>query len=192
IVALIKEHRDVGVDLATLPLDDKKTYQLLCKGDTTGVFQMESGGMRKMVTQLRPNRFEDLIAALALFRPGPLDSGMDQDFIKRKHGKEKVVYVHPLMADILKETYGTLVYQEQVMQIARVLAGYSMADADLLRRAMGKKKKAEMDKERDRFRDGAVQQGLSAELATTIFEQMEKFAAYGFNKSHSAAYALIS
>ena len=192
IVQLIAEHRGVTVDLAALPLDDKKTYQLLCKGDTTGVFQMESGGMRKMVTQLRPSRFEDLIAALALFRPGPLDSGMDQDFIKRKHGKEKVVYEHPLLADILKETYGTLVYQEQVMQIARVLAGYSMADADNLRRAMGKKKKEEMDKERDRFRKGAVEQGIKADLATTIFDQMEKFAAYGFNKSHSAAYALIS
>ncbi len=192
IVELIQQHQDKPVDLATLPLDDKKTYQLLCKGDTTGVFQMESGGMRKMVTQLRPSRFEDLIAALALFRPGPLDSGMDQDFIKRKYGKEQVDYDHPLLEEILKETYGTLVYQEQVMQIARVLAGYSMADADNLRRAMGKKKKAEMDKERDRFREGAVEQGIKAELATTIFDQMEKFAAYGFNKSHSAAYALIS
>ncbi len=182
IVELIQQHRAKAVDLATLPLDDRKTYQLLCKGDTTGVFQMESGGMRKMVTQLRPSRFEDLIAALALFRPGPLDSGMDQDFIKRKYGKEKVNYDHPLLEEILKETYGTLVYQEQVMQIARVLAGYSMADADNLRRAMGKKKKEEMDKERDRFRQGAVGQGIKAELATTIFDQMEKFAAYGFNK----------
>jgi DNA polymerase-3 subunit alpha len=191
-VQLVGQHRGERVDLAALPLDDKATYQLLARGDTTGVFQMESGGMRKMVTQLRPSRFEDLIAALALFRPGPLDSGMDQDFIKRKHGKEKVTYEHPLLEDILKETYGTLVYQEQVMQIARVMAGYSMADADNLRRAMGKKKKEEMDKERDRFRQGAHAQGIRPELATTIFEQMEKFAAYGFNKSHSAAYALIS
>ncbi|HEY2387189.1 MAG TPA: DNA polymerase III subunit alpha [Candidatus Binatia bacterium] len=192
IVRLVREDTETTVDLATLPLTDAKTYQLLCKGDTTGVFQMESGGMRKMVTQLRPSCFEDLIAALALFRPGPLESGMDQDFIKRKHGKEKVAYEHPLLESILNETYGTLVYQEQVMQIARVLAGYSMADADNLRRAMGKKKKEEMDKERDRFRKGAVEQGLKADLATTIFDQMEKFAAYGFNKSHSAAYALIS
>ena len=192
IVKLIAETRGETVDLASLPLDDKKTYQLLSKGDTTGVFQMESGGMRKMVAQLRPSRFEDLIAALALFRPGPLDSGMDQDFIKRKQGKQKVSYEHPLLESILKETHGTLVYQEQVMQIARVLAGYSMADADNLRRAIGKKKKEGMDKERDRFRTGAVKQGIRAELATTIFEQMETFAAYGFNKSHSAAYALIS
>src|SRR5205814_10361913 len=116
--------------------------------------------------------------AIALFRPGPLESGMDQDFIKRKHGKSNVEYEHPLLEGILNETYGTLVYQEQVMQIARVLAGYSMADADNLRRAMGKKKKEEMDKERHRFRDGAVQQGLKPDLATTIFDQMEKFAAY--------------
>jgi DNA polymerase-3 subunit alpha len=191
-VAIIRERRGAAVDLAALPLDDPETYRLLSRGDTTGVFQMESGGMRKMITQLRPSRFEDLIAALALFRPGPLDSGMDQDFIKRKHGKQKVTYEHPLLEDILKETYGTLVYQEQVMQIAQVLAGYSLEDADNLRRAMGKKKQAEMDKERDRFREGAVRQGIRPELATAIFEQMEKFAAYGFNKSHSAAYALIS
>jgi len=180
------------LDLATLPLDDPKTYKICAKGDTTGIFQMESGGMRKMISQLRPSRFEDLIAALALFRPGPLDSGMDQDFIKRKHGKEKVTYEHPLLEGILKETYGTLVYQEQVMQIARVMAGYSMEDADNLRRAMGKKKKEVMDKERERFREGAVKQGIKPDLATAIFDQMEKFAAYGFNKSHSAAYALIS
>ncbi len=191
-VAIIRERRRVEIDLANLPLDDAKTYKLLAKGDTIGVFQMESGGMRKMITQLRPSRFEDLIAALALFRPGPLESGMDQDFIKRKHGKEKVKYEHPLLEDILKETYGTLVYQEQVMQIARVLAGYSMADADDLRKAIGKKKVDAMDQQRDRFRDRAVSQGIKAELATTIFDQMAKFAAYGFNKSHSAAYALIS
>jgi DNA polymerase-3 subunit alpha len=180
------------LDLAKLPLDDAKTYKLLAKGDTVGIFQMESGGMRKMITQLRPSRFEDLIAALALFRPGPLDSGMDQDFIKRKHGKEKIVYDHPALEGVLNETYGTMIYQEQVMQIAQKLAGYSLQDADNLRKAMGKKKKEEMDKERDRFQQGAVAQGIKAELATRIFEQMEKFAAYGFNKSHSAAYALIS
>ncbi|MEB2284071.1 MAG: DNA polymerase III subunit alpha [Polyangiaceae bacterium UTPRO1] len=180
------------LDLGKLSLDDAKTYKLLAKGDTVGVFQMESGGMRKMITQLRPSRFEDLIAALALFRPGPLDSGMDQDFIKRKHGKEKITYDHPLLEGVLNETYGTMIYQEQVMQIAQTLAGYSLQDADNLRKAMGKKKKEEMDKERDRFRKGAVAQGIKAELAARIFEQMEKFAAYGFNKSHSAAYALIS
>ena len=193
-VAIIRATRPEGanLDLAALPLDDPKTYKLLAKGDTVGIFQMESGGMRKMITQLRPSRFEDLIAALALFRPGPLDSGMDQDFIKRKHGKEKIVYDHPLLEGVLNETYGTMIYQEQVMQIAQTLAGYSLQDADNLRKAMGKKKKEEMDKERDRFQKGAVGQGIKADLATRIFEQMEKFAAYGFNKSHSAAYALIS
>ena len=192
-VSIIRStHPDLELDLSKLPLDDAKTYKLLSKGDTVGIFQMESGGMRKMITQLRPSRFEDLIAALALFRPGPLDSGMDQDFIKRKHGKEKIVYDHPLLEGILKETYGTMIYQEQVMQIAQVLAGYSLQDADNLRKAMGKKQQEGMDKERDRFRDGAVGQGIKAELATRIFDQMEKFAAYGFNKSHSAAYALIS
>jgi DNA polymerase-3 subunit alpha len=193
-VEIIRERSADGTapDLAALPLDDAATYKLLAKGDTIGVFQMESGGMRKMITQLRPSRFEDLIAALALFRPGPLESGMDQDFIKRKDGKEKVTYEHPSLEGILKETYGTLVYQEQVMQIATTLAGYSLEDADNLRRAMGKKKKYEMDKERDRFRTGAVKQGIARDLATTIFDQMEKFASYGFNKSHSAAYALIS
>jgi DNA polymerase III subunit alpha len=191
-VAMIRERTGAAPDLTQLPLDDAATYRLLAKGDTIGVFQMESGGMRKMITQLRPSRFEDLIAALALFRPGPLDSGMDQDFIKRKHGKERVTYEHPLLEGILNETYGTLVYQEQVMQIAQVLAGYSLEDADNLRRAMGKKKKAEMDKERGSFREGAVRNGIPRDLATSIFDQMEKFAAYGFNKSHSAAYALIS
>ncbi|MCC6848243.1 MAG: DNA polymerase III subunit alpha [Deltaproteobacteria bacterium] len=193
-VAIIRARRPEArdLDLAKLPLDDAKTYKLLAKGDTVGIFQMESGGMRKMITQLRPSRFEDLIAALALFRPGPLDSGMDQDFIKRKHGKEKIVYDHPLLEGVLNETYGTMIYQEQVMQIAQTLAGYSLEDADNLRKAMGKKRPEEMDKERDRFQKGAVGQGIKAELATRIFEQMEKFASYGFNKSHSAAYALIS
>ena len=191
-VSMIKERRGEDLDLATLPLDDAATYKLLAKGDTIGVFQMESGGMRKMITQLRPSRFEDLIAALALFRPGPLDSGMDQDFINRKHGRERTTYEHPLLEGILGETYGTLVYQEQVMQIATTLAGYTLQDADNLRRAMGKKKKSEMDKERTRFSKGAVDQGIKSDLATKIFDQMEKFAAYGFNKSHSAAYALIS
>jgi len=192
VVQRIQAGRGVEVDLSALPLDDKKTYRLIAKGDTVGVFQMESGGMRKLVTQLRPNTFEDIIAVLALFRPGPLDSGMVEQFIKRKHGKEEVRYPHPKLQPILEPTYGVIVYQEQVMQIAQVLAGYSLGDADNLRRAMGKKDPVKMQKERERFIDGAGQQGIAAAKAGEIFDQMETFAMYGFNKSHSAAYALVS
>src|SRR5262249_20799332 len=151
--------------------------------DTVGIFQMESGGMRKLLTQLRPSTFEDIIAVLALFRPGPLDSGMVEQFIKRKHGKEPIKYLHPSLEPILRDTYGVIVYQEQVMQIAQALAGYSLGDADNLRRAMGKKKKSEMDREKERFIAGAVARKVSEALAREIFEQMETFAAYGFNKS---------
>jgi DNA polymerase-3 subunit alpha len=192
IVGRIADSRGTEVDVGRLPLTDRATYRLMAKGDTVGVFQMESGGMRKVLTQLRPNSFEDVIAVLALFRPGPLDSGMVEEFIKRKHGKVPIKYLHPELEPILKETYGVIVYQEQVMQIAQVLAGYSLGDADNLRRAMGKKKKADMDREKERFMAGAVRQKVSRKLAQDIFDQMETFAAYGFNKSHSAAYALIS
>ena len=192
IVRRIREGRGIEVDVATLPLDDKGTYRLVCKGDTVGVFQMESGGMRKLVTQLRPTTFEDIIAVLALFRPGPLDSGMVEQFIKRKHGKEEVKYPHAKLEPILEPTYGVIVYQEQVMQIAQVLAGYSLGDADNLRRAMGKKDAEKMKKERERFIAGAVRQKIPDKQAGEIFDQMETFAQYGFNKSHSAAYALVS
>jgi DNA polymerase-3 subunit alpha len=192
VVRRIGHGRGVDIDLATLALEDKKTYRLIAKGDTVGVFQMESGGMRKLVTQLRPNTFEDIIAVLALFRPGPLDSGMVEQFIKRKHGKEEVKYPHPKLAPILEPTYGVIVYQEQVMQIAQVLAGYSLGDADNLRRAMGKKDPEKMRKERERFIAGAGKQGIADKQAGEIFDQMETFAMYGFNKSHSAAYALLS
>jgi DNA polymerase-3 subunit alpha len=192
IVRRIRDGRGVAVDLAGLALDDRATYRLIAKGDTVGVFQMESGGMRKLVTQLRPSTFEDIVAVLALFRPGPLDSGMVEQFIKRKHGKEPIKYLHPALEPILRDTYGVIVYQEQVMQIAQALAGYSLGDADNLRRAMGKKKKAEMETERQRFITRAVQGRLPEKLAGEIFDQMETFAAYGFNKSHSAAYALVS
>ena len=148
--------------------------------------------MRKLVTQLRPNTFEDIIAVLALFRPGPLDSGMVEQFIKRKHGKEEVKYPHPKLEPILEPTYGVIVYQEQVMQIAQVLAGYSLGDADNLRRAMGKKDAGKMKKERERFIAGAGGQKIAEAKAVEIFDQMETFAQYGFNKSHSAAYALVS
>jgi DNA polymerase-3 subunit alpha len=192
VVRRIAAGRGVTIDLSALPLDDKKTYRLIAKGDTVGVFQMESGGMRKLVAQLRPTTFEDIIAVLALFRPGPLDSGMVEQFIKRKHGKEEVRYPHPRLRPILEPTYGVIVYQEQVMQIAQVLAGYSLGDADNLRRAMGKKDPVKMQKERERFIAGAGQQGIAEKQAGEIFDQMETFAMYGFNKSHSAAYALVS
>ena len=192
VVRRIQAGRGVAIDLATLPLDDKATYRLIAKGDTVGVFQMESGGMRKLVTQLRPTTFEDIIAVLALFRPGPLDSGMVEQFIKRKHGKETVKYPHAKLQPILEPTYGVIVYQEQVMQIAQVLAGYTLGDADNLRRAMSKKDAAKMQKERERFIAGAGRQGIAERQAGEIFDQMETFAMYGFNKSHSAAYALVS
>ena len=192
IVRRVREGRGVDIDVTTLPLDDKATYRLMAKGDAVGVFQMESGGMRKLLTQLRPSTFEEVIAVLALYRPGPLETGMVEEFTKRKHGKAKIEYLHSALEPILRETYGVIVYQEQVMQIAQVLAGYTLGDADNLRRAMGKKKKEEMQKERERFVERAVGNKLSKKLADEIFAQMETFAAYGFNKSHSAAYALVT
>jgi DNA polymerase-3 subunit alpha len=179
--------------VSALPLDDAASYRLLEIADTVGVFQMESGGMRRLLVQLKPSCFADIVAALALYRPGPLDSGMVDEFIKRKHGKEPIRYLHPALEAILGDTYGVIVYQEQVMQIAQALAGYSLGDADDLRRAMGKKKKEVMSLERRRFLDGVERhQTADARLAAEIFDQMETFAAYGFNKSHSAAYALVT
>ena len=180
------------LDINRLELDDKKTYRTLCNGNTTGIFQLESTGIREMTVKIRPNCFEDLVAILALYRPGPLDSGMAEEYIKRKHGKEKIKYLHPLLEPILKDTHGVIVYQEQVMQIAQVLGGYTMGDADILRRAMGKKDPEEMAAQRERFVGGAKQKRIDEKKATEIFDQMETFARYGFNKSHSAAYALVS
>ncbi|HEY7323113.1 MAG TPA: DNA polymerase III subunit alpha [Candidatus Binatia bacterium] len=191
-VKLIEATRGLKVDLEHLPLDDKKTYRLLCNGNTTGVFQLESTGIREMTVKIRPNCFEDLVAILALYRPGPLDSGMAEEYIKRKHGKEKIKYLHPLLEPVLKDTHGVIVYQEQVMQIAQVLGGYSMGDADILRRAMGKKDPEEMAAQRERFVEGAQKERIDSQKAAEIFDQMETFARYGFNKSHSAAYALVS
>jgi len=191
-VKRIKKSRGVDVDLGNLRIDDKRTYQDLTRGETVGVFQMEGSGIRKLITQLKPSCFEDIIAVIALFRPGPLDSGAAEQFIKRKHGKEQIVYPHKLLEPVLRETYGVTIYQEQVMQIAQVLAGYSLEDADNLRRAMGKKKKEVMQEERARFLKGTAAQKIPDKLAGEIFDQMETFAAYGFNKSHAAAYALIS
>src|SRR6185436_14875315 len=172
--------------------DDKATYDLISSGDTAGIFQMESSGFTEMVMDLKPSVFEDVIAAGALYRPGPLDSGMVKKFIDRKHGREAVTYAHPKLEPVLKDTYGTIVYQEQVMQISQVLGGYSLGRADLLRRAMGKKKADVMAKERQGFLDGAKAQNIDLKVAGLVFDDMEKFAEYGFNKSHSAAYGLIT
>ncbi|MDZ7760011.1 MAG: DNA polymerase III subunit alpha [Desulfovermiculus sp.] len=189
---LARERHEDLPDLEALPLDDKDTFSLLCKGQTDGVFQLESSGMRRVLTDLQPNCFEDIIALLALYRPGPLESGMVTDFIRRKHGEIEVEYPHPRLEPILKETYGVILYQEQVMRIASELANYSLGDGDILRRAMGKKDPAVMAKQRDKFLAGAQANDLPQDTANYIFNLIEKFAGYGFNKSHSAAYALIS
>ncbi len=193
-VRLVSRRPDVQepLDITTIPLDDPATFALLQSGETTGVFQLESSGMQEMFRQLRPDRFEDLVAAIALYRPGPLGSDMHKRYIERKHGREPVDYPHPDLAEVLQETHGVLVYQEQVMETARRLAGYSLGQADMLRRAMGKKKAEAMAAERKRFVEGAVAQGHDRSDAERVFAMMEKFAAYGFNKSHSAAYALIA
>ncbi len=180
------------LDLNALPLDDPAPYKLFASGETVAVFQFESRGMRELLKRAKPDRFEDIIALAALFRPGPLGSGMDKDWVDRKHGRAQVTYPHPLLEPVLAPTYGVIVYQEQVMQIAQVLAGYSLGGADLLRRAMGKKKPEEMAKERAKFEEGCAARGIEPMLASSIFDLMEKFAEYGFNKSHSAAYALVA
>ncbi len=178
------------VDLATLPLDDKPTYEMLAKGDTGGVFQLESTGMREALRKLKPDRFGDIIAMVALYRPGPMDN--IETYVNRKHGIEEPDYLHPLAQPILEETYGVIIYQEQVMQLAQVLSGYSLGEADLLRRAMGKKIKAEMDAQGLRFVKGALEKDIPEARARYIFELVAKFAGYGFNKSHAAAYALVA
>jgi DNA polymerase III subunit alpha len=170
----------------------KEVFDLIGSGDTLGIFQIESGGFSDMCRRLKPDCFEDIVAAGALYRPGPMQSGMVDDFIDRKHGRKKVVYPHPKLESVLKPTYGTIVYQEQVLQSAQVLAGFTLGAADILRRAMGKKKFEEMEKQRASFVEGAENNGVSKEAATQVFDTIEKFAGYGFNKSHSAAYALIT
>ncbi|GAB6070416.1 DNA polymerase III subunit alpha [Thiomicrorhabdus hydrogeniphila] len=193
-----KQPGDEGfVDIARIPLVDKPTFDLIQTGKTTGVFQLESSGMQSLIVKLRPDCFEDIIALVALFRPGPLESGMVDNFIARKHGREKVSYPdaqwqHESLKETLAPTYGVILYQEQVMQIAQILAGYTLGGADMLRRAMGKKKPEEMAKQRSVFKEGAISIGVDGELAMKIFDLVEKFAGYGFNKSHSAAYALVS
>jgi len=186
----IAETSGVKVDLSALPLDDAPSYELLSRGDTAGVFQLESSGMRDMMRKMKPNRLEDLIAIVALYRPGPMDQ--IPRYIACKHGTEEPDYMHPSLEPILKETFGIMVYQEQVMQIAQVLSGYTLGGADLLRRAMGKKIKEEMDKQRSTFVDGAVARGVEGAQASMIFDKVAKFAEYGFNKSHAAAYAVVA
>ncbi len=182
--------RGIDIDIDNLPFDDKPSYQLLQRGEAAGVFQLESTGMRSVLKGLKPDQFEDIIAIVALYRPGPMDN--IPTYIDRKHGKEEVEYPHPILEKILSETYGVIIYQEQVMEIAQVMSGYSLGEADLLRRAMGKKIKEEMDKQRGRFCDGAVERDIDFEKASYIFDLVTKFASYGFNKSHAAAYALVA
>ena len=196
-IEMINAGTETPLDIDRIPLDDETVFRLLQGGDTTAVFQLESRGMKELIKNLRPDCFEDIIALVALFRPGPLQSGMVENFINRKHGREPVAYPdpqyqHEWLQPILEPTYGIILYQEQVMQIAQVLAGYTLGGADLLRRAMGKKKPEEMAKQRSVFEEGAAAQGIDPNLAIKIFDLVEKFAGYGFNKSHSAAYALVS
>lgn len=189
-IKLVKKNRGIDIDITNIKLDDKKTFEMLGKGDSIGVFQIESSGMRSVLRQMKADKIEDIIALISLYRPGPMDN--IPTYIKRKHGEEVINYPHPLLEPTLKETYGVIVYQEQVMEIAKVLAGYSLGAADLLRRAMGKKIKEEMDAQRKIFTDGAVKNGVDAKQAGEIFDLVDKFAGYGFNKSHAAAYAFIS
>lgn len=191
-VKTIKRTKGAVLNMLEIPLDDMSVYDQLTKGDTAGVFQLESTGMKDLLGRLKPNCFEDLVALVALYRPGPLGSGMVDDFVDRKHGRTKIVYDLPQLEPILEDTYGVIVYQEQVMQIASALGGYSLGEADLLRRAMGKKKAEEMAAQRVRFLDGAKALSIDPSLAEKIFDLMAKFAEYGFNKSHSAAYAFVS
>jgi DNA polymerase III subunit alpha len=184
--------RNEPFDPSQIPIDDERTYRLLQSGDTTGVFQLESSGMQQLFKDLRPSVFEDIVAAVALYRPGPLGTGMVKDFVDCKHGRKPIARMHELVDDILRPTYGVIVYQEQVMQIAQRLAGYTLGGADLLRRAMGKKKAEEMAKQKNTFVDGALNNGVAREDAERIFALLEFFAGYGFNKSHSAAYALLT
>ncbi|MBN2298915.1 MAG: DNA polymerase III subunit alpha, partial [Deltaproteobacteria bacterium] len=186
----ILSSQGIDLDITNIPLDDELTYHLISEGDTSSVFQLESSGMKQMLRSLRPEKFEDIIAAVALYRPGPMD--LIPSYVERKHGREKINYPHELLEVILNETYGIIVYQEQVMQIAQKMAGYSLGKADLLRRAMGKKIAEEMAKHREIFVEGAVKNGVTQQTAGEIFDLMEKFANYGFNKSHAAAYALVA
>ncbi|MCM8831382.1 MAG: DNA polymerase III subunit alpha [Candidatus Omnitrophica bacterium] len=191
-IKIIKRTKNIDIDIKKIPLDDKKTFSLLAEGKTIGVFQLESRGVRELLKKLVPTRFEDIIAVLALYRPGPLGSGMVDDFIERKHKRKPINYLHPKLEPILKETYGIIVYQEQTMQIASTLAGFSMSQADLLRKAIGKKVPEIMEEQRNLFVEGCKKNNIPERIANQIFDLIDYFSGYGFNKSHSTAYALIS
>ncbi|ACC97774.1 DNA polymerase III, alpha subunit [Elusimicrobium minutum Pei191] len=191
-VDIIKNMRGIDIDIDNIPLDNKKTYELLSSAKTLGIFQLESGGMRDLVKRLKPSEFSDISALVALYRPGPMESGMLESFVRRKAGQEKITYDTPLMEPVLKETYGTMVYQEQIMELSKLLGGFTPGQADSLRKAMGKKKVDEMEKARVNFVNGCAGKKINPKTADKIFEQMSKFAGYGFNKSHSVAYALVS
>jgi len=189
---LIKKTKNIEIDINNINLDDKKTFDMLCEGECLGIFQLESSGMRELVINLKPTRFEDLIALLALYRPGPLQSGMVRDFVESKNGRRKINYLHPSLEKILESTYGIILYQEQVMRIASELAGFSMSEADILRGAISKKKRSLLAKQKSKFMEGAKRRGIDEKVSKKIFELVNHFAEYGFNKSHSAAYAMIS
>ena len=189
---LIEKTAGRKLDIEKIPLHDEATYQLCSEGKTTGVFQLESSGMKELLRRLKPGVFEDMIALVALYRPGPLGSNMVEEFISGKHGKTKINYILPQLEPILKETYGVILYQEQVMKIAQVIANYTLAEADELRKAIGKKKPEVMVKHRERFSEGSKENGVDPKTAQKLFMLIEKFGGYGFNKSHSAAYAMIA
>jgi DNA polymerase-3 subunit alpha len=191
-IQLVKRHRGLDIDILTLPLDDQPTFDMLCQADSLGVFQLESPGMRRILTGLRPSRFEDLSVVNALYRPGPIEAGLIDIYIACKHGQQEVEYLHPMLEDVLRDTYGVPVYQEQVMETAIVLAGFTRGESDILRAAMGKKDKVKMAKQREKFIEGAVAKGIGAEEAAQVFAKIEYFAGYSFNRAHTAAYGMIS
>ena len=191
-VKMVKKYRGIEVDINHIPLDDAETYKMLTKGETVGVFQLESQGMINLVKRLKPDVFEDLGALVALFRPGPLGSGMVDDFVARKHGLQEITYAHPLLEPVLKDTYGTIVYQEQIMQVFQVLADYSLGQADQVRRMMGKKDQKSMEEQRGKFIEASAKHGMTKEAAEKLFDQILNFASYCFNRSHSAAYAFVA
>jgi DNA polymerase-3 subunit alpha len=191
VIGLLKSD-GVNIDISNIPLDDKETYELLSSGDTSGVFQLESRGMRELLGKLRPSTFEDIMPLIALYRPGPLKSGMVDEFIKRKNNPALVKYETPVLESILKDTYGVIIYQEQIMKIASVLSGFSLKDADALRKAMSKKIPEELAKYKESFIKGAEANNVSSKIASKIYDIILRFGEYGFNKSHSTAYGLIS
>jgi len=190
--ASLREHAGIDIDLDKVPLDDEKTFEMIRAGETAGIFQLEGSGMTSLIRRVQPDRFEDLIALLALYRPGPLESGMTDDYVERRHGRQKITYPHPSLSEVLDETYGLPIYQDQIMLMAQKLAGFSLAEADILRKAMGKKKKEIMASMREKFMAGCRENGIPEQVAVQSFDDMEKFSRYGFNKSHTTAYAFVS